>query len=187
MAKVFGFKGNFVQSVVSAATNAVNGFRNAINGIAKAVENCLNWAYNIFMSHPIVQAAVDLGRAIANGFSALGLGQHSPGRIYKAMHSELDWTSELLLSDNSLISDASRLGSDVVDAFGNPSLGVDTSFANSEFLNATVSDESKANGGQTLIFNIKDNVIDDDKRMDKIVDEITRRLAFNNETAGRTV
>ena len=185
---VFAWAGNFVNSIRNAAMNAVNGFSNAIKGIGQAIQNCLNWAYNIFMSHPIVKAAVDLGRAIANGFSALGLGQHSPGRIYKAMHSELDWTSELINSDNSLINDASRLGSDVVDAFGNPSLGVDTSFANSEFLNATVSDESKATGnGQTLIFNIRDNVIDDDKRMNKIVDEITRRLAFNNETAGRTV
>ena len=188
LAKVFGFKGNFVQSVVSAATNAVNGFANAIKGIGQAVQNCLNWAYNIFMSHPIVQAAVDLGRAIANGFSALGLGQHSPGRIYKAMHSELDWTSELINSDNSLINDASRLGSDIVGAFGNPSLGVDTDFENSEFLNATVSDESKATGNaQPINIYISDVTVDDDKRMNKIVDEITRRLAFNNETAGRTV
>ena len=188
LAKALGFKGNFINTLWKAATGAVSKFAEAITGIGQAIQDCLDWVHDLIMNHPIVKAIIWLGEKLSWAFSVLGLGQHSPGRIYKAMYSELDWTSDLISSDNSLISDASRLGSDVVDAFGNPSLGVDTSFANSEFLNATVSDESKATGnGQTFIFNISDNVIDDDKRMDKIVDEITRRLAFNNETAGRTV
>lgn len=184
IAKVLGFKGNFIQTLWSTAMDAVNKFSNAIQGIGQAIQSCLNWAYNIFMNHPIVQAAQWLGNQISNAFSALGLGQHSPGKIYKAMYNEIGWTSELL-QKNSLIGDASKLGANISDSFGTPELGVNTDLSNVELLNGNVDKERGFQQVNNFYFN--DTVVDNDKRMEKICDYITRKLRFNNETAGRGV
>lgn len=172
LAKAVGFKGNFVQTLISTAVNAVKGFANAIMGIYTALKNCLNWAYNLIMNHPIVQAIIWLGEKLAWGFSALGLGQHSPGKIVKAMNNELDWTEKAIKNSN-LIDTTSTLGEDISNNF-NPNLRV-------------ANDVNKNGVSQVNNFYFNDVVIDDDKRMEKIMDGITRRLSWNNKTAGRTV
>jgi hypothetical protein len=69
-----------------------------------------------------------------------------------------------------------RLGSDVVDSF-NPELN-GVGFANGSIAGS-------AGSGQVINFNFSDIVVDDDKRMQRIVDYITRELNFDNATAGR--
>ncbi len=183
LAKVLGFKGNFVQTVWRVATDAVSKFTNAINGIGQAVQNCLDWAYNIFMSHPIVQAAVWLGQAIANGFSALGLRQKSPGDIYKSMKKELIWTQGVI-EDSNLPSVSAKLGSSIVDGFGNPTLGLNyEDTMNAQLESAT---SNNASSGNTYNFNMYGDM-DNDDRMEKFLDAVARRLHFENSTAGRTV
>ena len=174
LAKALGFKGNFVQTLWQTAMDAVNKFADAIRGIGTAIQNCLDWAYNIFMSHPIVQAAVWLGQAIANGFSALGLGQNSPGKIVHAMEDELNWTEDAINNSN-LVRTSSRLGSDISESF-NPKL------------NANITSNNGDNGvGQVNNFYFNDTVVDNEDRMERICDYITRKIAWNNETAGRSV
>lgn len=170
LAKAFGFKGNFVQTVWQTAVDAVNRFAEAIRGIGEAVQNCLDWAYDIFMSHPIVQAAVDLGRAIANGFSSLGLNQGSPGDIYRAMKNEIDWTSELI-KKNSLTTDSANMGEGIADSF-NPNL---------QTSNAGVT----AGLGNNITINI--DSVDSEARIQQIVKAVEDALAFDNLTAGRSV
>lgn len=174
IARALGFKGNFVQTLYQTAVNAVNGFANAIRGIGNAIQQCLDWAMGILTSHPIVQAAIALGNAIANGFSALGLGQQSPGKIVKSIRQEIDWTEEEI-RNNDLTKSAARLGSDLTQSF-NPNL------------NANVKN-SEGNGGVTQVnnFYFNDTVVDNDDRMEKIYNYITRKLSFDNKTAGRTV
>ena len=75
-----------------------------------------------------------------------------------------------------LVSNMSRLGSDVVDSF-HPELS-DVGFANNSTGSGGV--------GQVNNFYFSDITIDDDKRMQKIMDYITRELDFDNATAGRT-
>ena len=170
LANALGFKGNFVQTLWNAAVEAVNKFADAIRGIGEAIQNCLNWAYEIFMSHPIVKAAVWLGQAIANGFSALGLGQSSPGKIVHAMENELDWTQEAI-EKSKLSSSAATLGSNISSSF-NPSLNTG----------------SGGNGGAgNITLNIEIGSIDDEKRIRQLVDAVRRELNWNNRTAGRTV
>lgn len=151
---------------IGAVQNSVNQFANAINGIPTAIQNCLNWAYNLMMSHPIVKAAVDLGRAIANGFSQLGLGQHSPGKIVQAMTKELDWTEKAILNSN-LRDTSAMLGSDISNSF-NPDLN-----------------GNMGGYGNNITINI-DNV-DNEERIQQIVKAVEQALKFDNKTAGRTV
>lgn len=158
--------------IVSNITNAVNQFSNIIQGIPKAIQACLDWGYNLIMSHPIVQAAIWLGNAIASGFSALGLGQRSPGKIVKSMRQELDWTEEAM-RDSSLADSSAKLGSKVASSF-NPNL---------ETINKNVSGAV----GQTVVININDPVVDNEERMQKIADYIKKSIHWDNTTAGRNV
>ena len=114
IAKALGFKGNFVQTLWNTARDAVTNFANAIQGIPQALQNCLQWAYNIVMNHPLVQALKWLGEQAANAFSVLGLGQSSPGKIVKAMKAELDWTQEAI-EKSSLPGASAGLGSNIAD------------------------------------------------------------------------
>ena len=158
--------------IVTNVTNAVNQFKNIIQAIPQSIKACLDWAYNLIMSHPIVQAAVWLGQAIANGFSALGLGQRSPGKIVKAMRNELNWTEEAILK-SSLADTTANLGSNIASSF-NPNL---------DTMNNTV------NGlyGQVNNFYFTDTVVDNEDRMDRIVEYVAKSISWDNTTAGRTV
>ena len=158
--------------IVTNVTNAVNQFRNIIQAIPQSIKACLDWAYNLIMSHPIVQAAVWLGQAIANGFSALGLGQRSPGKIVKAMRQELDWTEEAILKSN-LADTTATLGSDVARNF-NPNLNTMNNTVNGSY-------------GQVNNFYFTDTVVDNEDRMQRIVEYVAKSISWDNTTAGRTV
>ena len=174
LAKAFGFKGNFVQTLWNTAVSAVQGFADAIMGIPQAVQRCLDWAYNLIMSHPIVQAAIWLGQAIASGFSALGLGQHSPGKIVKAMRQELSWTQDEIEKSN-LPTSSANLGRSLADNF------------NSKLETGNSSIMSGSSGNQVNNFYFEDIVVDDEDRMKRIVNYVAREIAWNNKTAGRSV
>lgn len=155
--------------IVSSISSAVNQFSQIVQGIPRALQACLDWAYNIVMSHPLVQALVWLGNQAVRAFSVIGLGQSSPGKIVKAMKQELDWTSEAIYNSN-LASDTARLGAGMANSF-NPNLNTGGS--------------SGAGIGGTVI-NIYGDV-DSDKRVQQIIDVIRNELNWNNTTAGRVV
>lgn len=167
--------GRIVNGFISIASRAVSGFSSAIQGIANAIQRCLDWAYSIMMSHPIVQAAVALGNAIANGFSALGLGQRSPGKMVKAIKQELNWSEEEM-QKSSLPSVSAVLGANVASSF-NPELNIGSGPGN-------VGGGSSGGGG--FVVNVYGDV-DSDKRVKQIVDAVKDALYWDNVTAGRTV
>ncbi|WP_407415808.1 hypothetical protein [Methanobrevibacter sp.] len=173
LARALGFKGNFVQTLFSAASEAVTSFYNAVIGIPKALQACLDWAYNLVMSHPLVQALVWLGQQAVNAFSVLGLGQGSPGDIVGAMENELNWTKDVIQKSN-LADDTASLGKGMSASF-NPNLNAGS--------NGVIS--GSANSGDVII-NVYGDV-DSDKRVRQIVEVVRRELSWNNETAGRTV
>lgn len=174
LAQALGFKGNFTQTLRDTATNAANAFKDAIMAIPRALQDCLNWAYNVVMSSPLVQALQWLGQQAAWAFSVLGLGQSSPGKIVKSMRQELAWTSDAIYSSD-LAKDTKNLGASMVASF-NPNLaggGAGGSVGSTVF------------GGDTVI-NVYGDV-DSEKRVQDIVDAVRRELSWDNKTAGRKV
>lgn len=160
--------------IVSNITNAVNQFSNIVEGIPKALQACLNWAYNLVMSHPLVQALVWLGEKAAYAFSALGLGQHSPGKIVKAMKQELDWTEDEIRG-SSLANASSELGNRISSGFN----------SNLNTSNSSIMNSSSNNQGD-IIVNVYGD-IDNDKRIRDLVEAVRRDLFWDNTTAGRTI
>lgn len=188
---------NIVSQFTNGATRAVNGFLSPLRGLVASVSAELAAVKAAVMSYiqPIIDAFNALGSAASWAFSVLGLGQNSPGDIYKAAKQEIDWTTEMVKKDTGLAKATGTLGERMVDSF-NPSLkdqvnidniGVLSNNGLADLLNKlSASLNSNNNSEPTLIFNLYGD-IDDDKRMEKFLNAVRKELAWNNKTAGRTV
>ena len=159
----------FGTMLVTNVQNAINQFGVAVEGIPKALERCLNWAHDLVMSHPLVQALQWLGDQAVNAFAVIGLGQSSPGRIVQAMENELDWTEDAIKGSN-LNKASASLGQGISDGFNT---------------NFQTGNGAITNGGNSITINI-DNV-DSEDRIQQIVRAVEDALKFDNLTAGRSV
>ncbi|WP_407374152.1 hypothetical protein [Methanobrevibacter sp.] len=196
IAQALGFGNNFTQTLINGAINAVSGFigriqsgvsqfTSAINGIRTALQSCLDWAYNMVMSHPLVQALQWLGSQAASAFSILGLGQGSPGKIYHALENELNW-SENMVDKSSLPDTTAKLGKNMADNFS-PDFSFDSNvngFANGSIDKVLRVMSAEQHGD--IIINIEGDV-DSDRRVNQIIEVIRRELNWDNTTAGRTI
>lgn len=178
IAQALGFGSNFTQRMLSAGSNAVSNFVNQIKrlpqGLANELSEMISDALNF--AGRIGQILWDAGiNAITNFLNALD--RHSPGIMQREFIAELTETGQRIPSEGKLmVRNMGRLGSDVVDSF-HPELS-DVGFANNSTGSGGV--------GQVNNFYFSDIVVDDDKRMQRIVEYITRELDFDNATAGRT-
>lgn len=159
----------FVNAIRTKVKGAIDWFGNAIQSIPESLKACLDWAYNLVMSHPIVQAIIWLGDKLAWAFSALGLGQHSPGKIVKSMRQELDWTEDEI-NKSSLADATASLGADVSNSFN-----ADLTTSNGAIT---------GNGGNSIVINI--DSVDSEDRIQQIVKAVEDALRFDNLTAGRS-
>ena len=176
LARAINFASSLPNTLYNAASNAVSRFTSAIQGIGTALKNCLDWAVNVIMSHPLVQKLAWLGQQAANAFAVIGLGQSSPGKIVKAMRQELEWTEEAVEGSN-LSKTTASLGNDLSTSF-NPNFETGT-------VNGILGSTGRA--GQVVNINLEIGSVDNEKRIDEIVDAVRKALAWNNKTAGRTV
>ena len=163
--------------LLRSGSNGLRNFRSGIAGLAQAlstelsqmISDALNFAGRI--GSILWNAGIN---AITNFLNALD--RHSPGIMQREFIAELTETGQRIPSEGKLmVRNMGRLGSDVVDSF-HPELS-DVGFANNSTGSGGV--------GQVVNFYFSDIVVDDDKRMQRIVDYITRELNFDNATAGR--
>lgn len=187
LARVLGFGNNFSQRMLTAAWNAVTNFGNAIaqipSRLATELGNALNKVNEWAATLP--QKFWDAGvNAVKNFLNALGI--HSPGTMQRMLVWEVSEMGRRVPEEGErLLSNVSRLGSDVVDSFGEPSLGL----RYDDTLNSQIETGNAGNTGNTgdiYNFNLYGDM-DNEERMNRFVDEVIRRLNFENETAGRTV
>ena len=186
ISKVVSFASNFVSKFVSAGTQAVSRFISYISQIpgklAAELGNALNkvneWAATL--PPKFWQAGVD---AVKNFLNALGI--NSPGTMQRMLVWEVSEMGERVPEEaKGVIRNVSKMGSDIVDAFGNPVL--DTTFANDQVVGYTGSvSTGNVPGGDTII-NVYGDV-DSEKRVQEIVDAVRHELNWDNKTAGRSV
>lgn len=170
LAKVLGFKGNFVQSLISAGANAVTGFIRYITQIPGMVQaefkRTLGLVNDFINSIP--SRVWDMGVAIIDALkSALGIG--SPGHMFYMVEGEFNRIDDLTEKTRF---DTGSIGKGMVDNF------------KMDLSNAPGNNGGYAN--QTINITLNGDV-DSEERMNKFLDELTRRLAWDNQTAGRTV
>lgn len=129
-----------------------------------------------------------------------GLGRHSPGIIQTEMLAELKETASRIPESESLMKrNIVNLAKTVVEGWGNPQfdygfinngLKLDESSINHNsdliMLLNTIIGLLKNNTGGNFVFNHYGDVDNEDK-MERILEFIRRELSWNNKTAGRIV
>ncbi|WP_407375184.1 hypothetical protein [Methanobrevibacter sp.] len=188
IARALGFGNNFVQNMISAGSRSVSNFIGYITQMPGKLSGELNnmlstvgeWAATL------PQKFWDAGvNAVKNFLSALGIA--SPGTMQRTLEWEVTEMGENIPEQSrTLLTNIGRLGEDVVDEFGNPALGLNyEDTANSSIVNYTNNNNDGNNPSiRDLILNI--GSVDDEERINQILEALRRYLAFDNETAGRT-
>ena len=171
IARLFGFKGNFVQTMLSTGINAVSNFINQIAQLPGKLAGELQRMYSTVSewAATLPQKFWDAGvNAVKNFLNALGI--HSPGFMFYAMQGELNRidkvTDEADFSDN-----ITSMGQSMANSF-NPNLDF---YGNS----------SGSGAGMNLTINIES--VESEDRINQIVRAVEEALRFDNETAGRNV
>ena len=186
IAKALGFGNNFSQRMLTAAWNAVTNFGNAIAQIPSRLGTELGNALNKVneWAATLPQKFWDAGvNAVKNFLNALGI--HSPGTMQRMLVWEIQEMGKRIPEEaKTLLSNVSRLGSDVIDKFGDPTLGLSYDDTMNSQLEANAITGNQQ--GITVIFNHYGD-IDNEDRQNKVVDAVIRALSFENDTAGRTV
>ena len=198
---VTSFASNFINRLVSAGTNAVNSFKSSISRLPSALRDELNEMINEATNFigRIGQILYNAGvNAVQNFLN--GLGRHSPGIIQTEMLAELKETATRIPESSHIMKrNIFNLAKDVVDSWGNPQF--DYGFADNDFklsnysvgnnsdltmlLNTIISLLQNSNGGNFVFNHYGD--IDNEEKMERILEAIRRELSWNNQTAGRTV
>ena len=178
IAKVLGFKGDFVRYLTNAAKEGLDGFVNWIVGVYnrfhEEVEKILDEADRLARELPPKIAKAGLGVV---GEWVIGTGESSPGYMYDAFTGELD--EMYRVADKfkvALPSTIGATGSSMVSEFGGNNLSITGGAAGGL--------ESVVDSG--TVINVYGDV-DSERRVQEIVDAVRRELAWNNATAGRTV
>lgn len=215
IARLLGFKGNFVQTLLSTAVNGVKNFVGNIGGMANKLrtelQNMLSvigeWAKTL--PDKFWQAGVN---AVKQFLSALGI--NSPGIMQRIMEWEItEMGNRVPKQSEGLISNVTKMGTSVVDSFGEPKLGIGiednikntisnlnlngllnidnlkkndlyTNDNNEQIINATTEKEGQS---KTFNINIEVGTVDNEDRVNEIVDAVKKTLMFENSTAGRGV
>lgn len=185
IARALGFGNNFVQNIVNAGSHAVSGFISSIGQMASGLANELNNMLSLVgeWASTLPQKFWDAGvNAVKNFLSALGI--RSPGTMQRMMVWEVnEMGNRIPRESQGLMTNIRRMGEKVVDEFGNPVLSVGTAFENASFKNT----DSQGSSSQVFNFNFSDVVIDNEDRMQKIVEAVRKEINWNNKTAGRTI
>ena len=188
IARTLGFGNNFVQNMIRAGSRAVSNFIGRIAQLPSEVmqefneiiNNALNFAGQI--GQILWQAGIN---AITGFLNALD--RHSPGIMQREFVAEIsEMGSRVPDESRTLLSNIGRLGEDVVEEFGNPMLGLNyEDTANASIVNNNNNNnEGNRQSIRDLILNI--GSVDDEERINQILEALRRYLAFDNETAGRT-
>lgn len=167
---------NAWHSITEFANNLINGARNAVNGFTSWISQLpgrLAEELNKMLAMAS-QFAMDIANALTGGAAGMvvgwitGSGEHSPGYMYEAFTGELK-AMEDAPKKFDFGGGMSDVGSSMVESF-NPNMG---------------SSSAGVIGTNNIIINI--GSVDNEEKIQEIVDAVEDALAFDNLTAGRTV
>ena len=186
IAKALGFGNNFSQRLIQCAISTVTGFINKIRELPGMIQSEFARIESIVSNFvtSLPSRVWDLGASIVSALkSALGIG--SPGHMFYMFEGELERLKNAPLDMRyGITTSVRRLGESIVDVF-NPKLNI----SDVKLGNGSVASQSSNGGEVTQVnnFYFTDTVVDNEDRMEAICDYITKKISWDNTTAGRTV
>lgn len=177
ISRITSFVSNMVSKFTNGAKNAVSNFASGISGLTSAMTGELNrmlGAVGSWISQVISRfynAGVEFVNALKRG---MGIG--SPGHMFYMMETELG-RIEHIVKDNNIPGSVYRLGTNIVDAFGDNN-GLSLNGAGANFTGTGQA------GNVNYTFNLYGD-IDNEDRMQKFIDAVRRELEWDNAVAGR--
>lgn len=184
IAKALGFGDNFVQrmyqTAINSATRFINQIRQLPGKLAIELQQMLSTVGRWAATLP--QKFWDAGvNAVRSFLSALGIA--SPGTMQRTLAWEITEMGENIPEQSqTLLRNINTLGSDVVDEFGDPTLNMGYNLD---------SNNTSGNGaigtGQTININLEVGTVDNEDRVNEIVEAVRKALSWENTTAGRSV
>jgi hypothetical protein len=187
ISRVVSWGSSLVSNFLSAASRSVSNFGSQIAQIpqrlgaelSSALDRVNEWAATL--PAKFWEAGVN---AVKNFLSALGIA--SPGTMQRMLVWEVSEMGKRVPEESrQLLTNVGRLGENIVDEFGEPTLGVrfdDT--ANARFTNLVDGSTPRSN---VINLNLEIGSVDNEDRIQEIVEAVRRELAWNNLLAGRTV
>ena len=197
IAKALGFGNNFVQRMQQTAINSVNRFISNIQQLPGRLYTELSNTYSYVsrwaatLPQKFWNAGVD---AVKNFLSALGIA--SPGTMQRMLIWEVsEMGRRVPLESEKLLKNVSALGTGIVENFGNPMLSVGyddnlpnlANFATNDIIVDNLNAKSNEEMGNEFNFTINIQNVDNEERVNEIVEAVRKALAWSNTTAGRSV
>lgn len=206
--KIDGFKSDMIDKMRSAATDSVQAFQDGFTGLSDAISTEMDGAISTLKAKgdEMIAEAQRIGNEVQDNLTGTGgMGIGSPGLIWTKTEGEMAGTLKALKeSETPLVNQSASIGQGVAGAYlegatgsNRPSTAVitaptlDISKSNNTNKTSTTggsdNGKNKDNGG-TIVHNWNiTGEFDSEKRVDDLVDKITRQLTFENSRAGRTV
>lgn len=187
ISRVISWGSSMASQFLSSASRSVSNFASQISQIparlgaelSSALDKVNEWASTL--PAKFWEAGVN---AVKNFLSALGIA--SPGTMQRMLVWEVtEMGRRIPYESRNLLSNVEELGTNIVDSFGNPTLSIGSDITDTEFANSSLSSSNPTPINQT--FNFEIGSIDNEERINEIVEIIRRELNWNNATAGRTV
>lgn len=175
ISNVAGFGSRLISNLVNSASSAVNNFLSRIRqmpgAFAAELQKMIQQALDFAARLP--QIIGDAARnALAQWFGITGEG--SPGYMYYAFEEDLG-AMENISENNSIASNIGATADRMLTNWGNPQLNVG---------NGSGGGSGQVTNNYT--FNLYGD-IDNEERMERIINEVRKAMDWNNATAGRTV
>ena len=171
IARLLGFKGNFVETMMSTGISAVTNFITQISQLPGKLAGELQKMYSTVSewASTLPQKFWDAGVDAVKGFlDALGI--HSPGFMFYAIQGELNRIDKVT-GETDFSGNMANMGQRMANSF-NPNLDL-------------YNGSSSMSAGLNLTINIES--VDNEERIQQIVRAVETALKFDNETAGRSV
>lgn len=200
ISRVVSFVGSFVSNLGNGARQAVSNFASGISNLGNALRDELNGMLSDAANF-VGQIGQIMWNAAVNAWNNFlaGLQRHSPGKMMREFKAEIMGIVGIGEDAETPLGSAMHNLARTATNMFNPNLnydGINKTVSNSNITNNHTSNLEtlltkilEALSGQTgNIYQITINEdMDTDERVERIITEISRRIDWSNDTAGRTV
>ena len=193
VSRVTSWASSMISKAVSTGKNFVSNLINQVKSIPgkiigelqKVTQKVIEWGKDL------IKQAIQIGSDFVTGVLSFGMGQNSPGYTYDGFVLEMTSIQGVIDKFHPIIAAKARVfGEDVTDNFtatnGSLTAGLSNDLNTIKHTNLSSNNSVGASYVDNRTINLEIGSVDNEERVNEIVDVIRRELSWSNKTAGRT-